>query len=150
MVAGVSHGYSPRAGGFKIWRRDYGEKRAGNNYAANAPLCSGRTYAKLNAMHELAVTQSILEIANQHAAQAGAVRVTNLYISLLGSFPALWMTPSSSIGDIVSRARCAKERPLHFERIPPRLRWDCGTSYTLPGELIACPHRQSIAHRSIR
>lgn len=108
------------------------------------PLCSGRTYAKLNAMHELAVTQSILEIANQHAAQAGAVRVTNLYL-VIGQLSSIVDDSIQFYWDIVSRGTLCEGAALHFERIPAGLRClDCGTSYTLPGELIACPHCQSI------
>lgn len=33
-------------------------------------------------MHELSVTESILEIALRHAQQAGATRVTNLYLNV--------------------------------------------------------------------
>ena len=31
-------------------------------------------------MHELAVTESILQIATRHAREAGASRITNLYL----------------------------------------------------------------------
>ena len=95
-------------------------------------------------MHELAVTESILNIALKHAEQAGAVRVTNLNI-VLGQLSSIVDDSVQFYWDIISEGTLCAGARLHFERVPASLAClDCGTTYSLPGELTGCPNCGSI------
>ena len=101
-------------------------------------------YAKLNAMHELPITESILKIANDHAAQSAATRVTDLYL-VIGQLSSIVDDSIQFYWDIISKGSLCEGAILHFERIPAKLLClDCNTTYMLQGELMACPHCQSI------
>jgi len=91
-------------------------------------------------MHELAVTQSILEIALRHADQARAQRIlaVNLVVGELTGFI------DDSIQfyfDILTRDTPAQGSRLHIDRIPAQARCrECGAKYAPPdGRLWACP-----------
>jgi len=77
-------------------------------------------------MHELAVTQSVLELALRHAERHGAARVTGLHLV------------------------------LHFVRIRTRMRCDdCGVEYEPERGDLACPvcsgvHVQVVAGEEFR
>jgi len=91
-------------------------------------------------MHELAVTQSILDIALRHAEQAGAqcIEAINLVIGDLTGFV------DDSIQfyfEFLSQDTIAQGATLHFERIPARVRCpQCGAEY-IPSNtrLWTCP-----------
>jgi hydrogenase nickel incorporation protein HypA/HybF len=90
-------------------------------------------------MHELAVTESLLDIAVRHATQAGATRVTDLYI-VLGQLSSIVDDSVQFYWDMVSEGTLCAGARLHFERIPATLAClDCGTTYALGVELSACP-----------
>ena len=94
-------------------------------------------------MHELAVTESILNIATTHAIQASAKRVTDIYI-VLGNLASIVDDSVQFYWDIVSQDTLCAGATLHFERKPAVLAClDCGNSYTLAGELTYCPKCQS-------
>lgn len=91
-------------------------------------------------MHELAVTQSILDIALRHAGQARAPRIlaVNLVVGELTGFV------DDSIQfyfDILARDTPAQGASLHIDHVPARARCrQCGADYTPPaGRLWACP-----------
>jgi hydrogenase nickel incorporation protein HypA/HybF len=92
------------------------------------------------AMHELSVTQSILDIALRHAEQAGARRIlaVNLVIGELTGFI------DDSIQfyfDFLSQDTLAKDATLNFERIASRVQCHvCGAEYAPPhSRLWTCP-----------
>ena len=90
-------------------------------------------------MHELAVTESLLDIAVRHATQAGATRVTDLYI-VLGQLSSIVDDSVQFYWDMVSEGTLCAGARLHFERVPATLTClDCGTTYALGAELSACP-----------
>jgi hydrogenase nickel incorporation protein HypA/HybF len=90
-------------------------------------------------MHELAFTQSLLDISQRHAAQSGAQRVKRLNI-LLGEFSSFVDDSVQFYWDIISKGTICEGAGLHFERVPARLRClDCETDYNLSGELTPCP-----------
>jgi hydrogenase nickel incorporation protein HypA/HybF len=90
-------------------------------------------------MHELPVTESILEIANRHAREAGACRVTNLYL-VLGQLSSIVDDSIQFYWDIISEGTMAEGAKLHFKRVPAELLClDCGHRYTIDGEDLACP-----------
>ena len=90
-------------------------------------------------MHELPITQSILEIALRHAENAEAVKITDLYL-VIGELSSVIDDSIQFHWEILSQGTLAEGSRLHFERIPARLVCgDCGNSYTLEdGTLTAC------------
>ena len=90
-------------------------------------------------MHELAVTESLLDIAVRHANQAGATRVTDLYL-VIGQLASIVDDSVQFYWDFVSQDSICAGARLHFQRVPARLLClDCDTTYTLSGELATCP-----------
>lgn len=90
-------------------------------------------------MHELAVTESILDIALKNAQQAGASRVTDIYI-VIGRLSSIVDDSVQFYWDILSEnTLCAGSR-LHFQRKPAEiLCLDCQKPYQVDGELCPCP-----------
>jgi hydrogenase nickel incorporation protein HypA/HybF len=90
-------------------------------------------------MHELSVTENILEIALRHAAEAQANRITNLYL-VIGQLSSIVDDSIQFYWDIITRGTPAEGAQLHFERIQTRLSCqDCKTQYQPTGEDLACP-----------
>lgn len=91
-------------------------------------------------MHELAVTESILEIAVKYAEQAQASRVTDLYL-VIGRLSSIVDDSVQFYWDMLSENSLCAGSKLHFQRIPAQLVCiDCSTEYKLDGELCACPN----------
>ena len=99
-------------------------------------------------MHELSITQSILEIALRHAEQADAHRITKLNL-VIGELATIVDDSVQFYWDIVSRDTIAAGAELHFERVPGILRClSCGHTFPLNGRDYACPvcgEKQAIA-----
>ncbi len=94
-------------------------------------------------MHELSITESILDIATQHARNADAKRVTHVYL-VIGRLSSIVDDSVQFYWDILNKETICEGARLHFERIPARLTClDCGATYTLSAELIPCPECQS-------
>jgi hydrogenase nickel incorporation protein HypA/HybF len=90
-------------------------------------------------VHELSVTENILEIALRHASRANASRVTKVYL-IIGRLSSIVDDSVQFYWDMISKGTLCAGASLHFERIPARLACEnCGTSYTLVRELMACP-----------
>ncbi len=90
-------------------------------------------------MHELSVTENILDIALRHANENQAARVTDLYITI-GRLASLVDDSIQFYWDIISADTICKGAQLHFNRIPARLLClSCGHSFTLDAELTPCP-----------
>lgn len=95
-------------------------------------------------MHELPITENILEIAVRHGQQAQAVRVTNLYL-VIGQLSSIVDDSIQFYWDIISKGTMCEGATLHFERVPARLLClDCDNSYGLQQELSACPNCGSV------
>ena len=89
-------------------------------------------------MHELAVTESILEIATRYGREAGATRVTDLYL-VIGELSTIVDESVQFYWDIVSEGSTAAGATLHFRRVPAELTCQtCGHSYS-PRETLPCP-----------
>ncbi len=98
-----------------------------------------RTTDNRQTMHELAVTQSILNIALRHADRVGATRVTDLYL-VVGQLASIVDDSVQFYWDMVSADTLCAGAQLHFERVPATLAClDCGTAFALERELIPCP-----------
>lgn len=88
-------------------------------------------------MHELPVTQSVLEIILNHAGEARRITDIHLVIGQLASFV------DESVQfywDIISQGTIAEGARLHFRREPAvMLCYDCGYRYYLGGDF-TCPN----------
>jgi hydrogenase nickel incorporation protein HypA/HybF len=90
-------------------------------------------------MHELSVTQSLLEIALRHGREAGAQRVTDLYL-VIGEWSSIVDDSVQFYWDIVAQGTPAEGARLHFERIPARATCgECGREFAPGGESLLCP-----------
>lgn len=94
-------------------------------------------------MHELAVTESILDIALAHAKKAEAIQVTAINI-VMGRLTTIVDDSVQFYWDIISQDTICAGAKLNFERIPAQLAClNCGNQYTLADELTPCPQCQS-------
>ena len=90
-------------------------------------------------MHELAITESVLKTALEHAGAAGASRITDIHI-VVGQLSMFVDDSIQFYWDIISQGTLAEGAQLHFRRVPAELRClECEAHYTLPGDDLACP-----------
>jgi hydrogenase nickel incorporation protein HypA/HybF len=90
-------------------------------------------------MHELAVTEALLDVALRHAAAAGATRVTEIHV-VLGDLASVVDDCVAFYWAEIARGTVCEGARLRFERVPARLRCeDCGTGFGIAGELTPCP-----------
>jgi hydrogenase nickel incorporation protein HypA/HybF len=95
-------------------------------------------------MHELSVTQSILEIAMRHAQQAHARQIISLNLAI-GQLSSIVDDSVQFYWDFVTQDTIAQGSKLHFRRIPARLAClDCEQTFTPDGRDFACPACESI------
>lgn len=96
-------------------------------------------------MHELAVTENVLAIVQRHAEQAGAAKVTAVYL-VIGQLSSIIDDSVQMYWDIISENSLCAEAVLHFDRVPAKLACEqCHEQYTLASELSNCPHCGSYA-----
>jgi len=90
-------------------------------------------------MHELPITESLLEIALRHAKKAGAERITRLNI-VIGELSSIVDDSVQFYWDIVSEGTIAEGAELRFERTEGTLRCvRCGHTFPLNHESFVCP-----------
>lgn len=95
-------------------------------------------------MHELSVTENILEAANQAAQNRSAQKVTDIYLTI-GRLSSVVDDCIQFYWDYISEGTLSEGAILHFNRIPARLRCKtCGEEYQLDEELMPCPACQGI------
>jgi hydrogenase nickel incorporation protein HypA/HybF len=102
-------------------------------------------------MHELSVTQSILDIAVRHAERAGARRILAINV-IVGDLTGFVRDSIQFYFDFLSRETIAAAATLNIERVAARVRcrecggeyqppdarvWSCPTCHALGGEIIA-------------
>jgi hydrogenase nickel incorporation protein HypA/HybF len=91
-------------------------------------------------MHELSVTESILDITLHHAAQANAKRVTAIYL-VIGQLSSIVDDSVSFYWDIISKGTLAEGAGLHFQRIATEMQClACNQRYQPNNKHLACPH----------
>jgi hydrogenase nickel incorporation protein HypA/HybF len=96
-------------------------------------------------MHELAVTESILEIAVKHAQPVNASRVTDIYITL-GQLSSIVDDSVQFYWDLLSKDTICAGSTLHFTRIQAKLQCQqCQHEYGIERELEPCPNCGSFA-----
>jgi len=90
-------------------------------------------------MHELSVTENILEIACKHAEKAQAARVTDIYL-VIGRLSSIVDDCVAFYWDMISKDTICEHAQLHFRRIPTTLIClECDRQYTLDDDLTPCP-----------
>jgi hydrogenase nickel incorporation protein HypA/HybF len=84
------------------------------------------------------VTESLLEIALRHAKQAGAGRITDLYL-VIGELSSVIDDSVQFYWDFVSEGTKAEGATLHFRRVPAEMACQaCGERYDPKADL-TCP-----------
>ena len=90
-------------------------------------------------MHELPVTESILEISLRHATAVSAKRITDIYL-VIGDLASIVDESVQFYWDIVSQNTVAEGAKLHFRRISTKLLClDCNLSYQPASMEMNCP-----------
>ncbi len=95
-------------------------------------------------MHELPITQSLLEIALKHAETAQAKKINQLNI-VMGQMSTIVDESVQLYWDIMTKDTIAAGAKLHFERVPATFHcFNCNTQFTLNGSQdFLCPQCQS-------
>ena len=90
-------------------------------------------------MHELSITQSILDIALRHGETANAKKITDLYI-VIGQLSSVVDDSVQFYWDIISKGTIAEGATLHFERIRACFHCkDCENAFEPDGYQFECP-----------
>jgi len=90
-------------------------------------------------MHELAVTQGMLSIALEHAAKAGATKITHINL-VVGEASGIVDDSVQFYFDFVSKGTPADGATLNFERIPTCFRCRaCQTTFSPGNRQWTCP-----------
>ncbi len=90
-------------------------------------------------MHELPVTQNILEIALRHAKAANASRIMSINI-VIGELASIVDDSIQFYWDIISSDTIAEGAKLNFNRINAEFECKvCGERYNLQGNELVCP-----------
>jgi hydrogenase nickel incorporation protein HypA/HybF len=89
-------------------------------------------------MHELMITENILEIALHHAADTEATRITDLYL-VVGELASIVDDSVQFYWDFVSEDTIAAGATLHFRRVSAQMQCQsCQYTYS-PRESLPCP-----------
>jgi hydrogenase nickel incorporation protein HypA/HybF len=95
-------------------------------------------------MHELAVTEEILRIVQEHAERAGAARVTDIYL-VIGELSSFINDSIQFYFDMFSPGTVAVGATLHFERVKTRFRCrNCGTEFEPEDRDWICPQCKAL------
>jgi hydrogenase nickel incorporation protein HypA/HybF len=103
-------------------------------------------------MHELPITESVLEIATRHAELANAKRITEINL-VIGELASIVDDSVQFYWDIIAKDTIAEGARLYFRRVPARMNClDCQADFTPGGDGYACPecggyHLQIVAGR---
>ena len=93
----------------------------------------------VSGMHELSVTQSVLDIALRHAMQAGGRRITGIHL-VMGELSTNVDDSVQFYWDILAQGTAAEGATLHFRRVPAVLQCrSCEAKYQIAGGDLACP-----------
>jgi hydrogenase nickel incorporation protein HypA/HybF len=95
-------------------------------------------------MHELSVSEHILDIALKHGQNANALSVDNIYL-VIGQLSSIVDDSIQFYWDIISKDTICSQAILHFNRIQAKLSClDCHNEYEINAELTPCPLCNSI------
>ena len=94
-------------------------------------------------MHELSVTESILEIVLKHAQDADAHQVTHIYL-VIGQLASIVDDLVQFYWEMIARDSIAEHASLHFRRIPAEYQClSCGQKFSPDGDHGLCPECES-------
>jgi hydrogenase nickel incorporation protein HypA/HybF len=101
-------------------------------------------------MHELSVTQSVLDIVLRHAKQSNASRVVAINL-VIGELTGFVDESIQFYFDFMSKETLAESARLQFERVPAQVRCHaCGAEYAPPdSRLWACPECEALGSEII-
>lgn len=92
-------------------------------------------------MHELSVTQTILEVGLNHAPPG--TRITDVYL-VTGELSSFVDDSVQFYWDLISAGTAAEGAQLHFRRIPAEMSCQvCGRTFS-PRESLRCPDCESL------
>jgi hydrogenase nickel incorporation protein HypA/HybF len=101
-------------------------------------------------MHELAVTQSILDICLRHADAGHASKITDINL-VIGQFSSIVDDSVQFYWDMIADGTIAKGAVLHFNRIPGEMTCrTCGHVFQPTDRDFVCPSCGSLAVRITR
>lgn len=82
-------------------------------------------------MHELSITQHILDITIRHAEAANAVKITDIYL-VVGQLSSIVDDSVQFYWDMICKGTIAEGAALHFKRLPAELQCsDCHHHYAI-------------------
>ena len=91
-------------------------------------------------MHELSITENILEIALRHAESNNATRITNLHL-VIGQMASIVDDSVQFYWDIIAKDTIAAGARLEFKRIPAEfLCQNCSQRYYPSDDDFSCPN----------
>ncbi len=94
-------------------------------------------------MHELSVTESILEIVLRHAQENNAKKITDIYL-VIGDLSSIIDESIEFYWNFISDNTIAKNARLHFKRIQAKFKClDCSTEYQFTDSELPCPNCSS-------
>jgi len=100
-------------------------------------------------MHELPITQSLLEIALRHAKESDATRITDLHI-VMGELATMLDDSIQFYWDIIAEGTIAQGAILHFRRVPAELQcMACFEKYHPGDRELVCPKCGSVGAKII-
>lgn len=95
-------------------------------------------------MHEVTVTENILEITLRHAEEVHATRVTDIFL-VIGDLSTIIDDSVQFYWDIISEGTMAEGATLHFERVRAKLRClNCEEVYEAEDQMSPCPKCGSV------
>ena len=101
-------------------------------------------------MHELQITESILNIAMDYATKEGATEITDLYLTI-GDLATVVDDSVQFYWNIIAKETIAENAQLHFERIKTELLcMDCNARFHPNPEDFTCPNCGSVQVKVIR
>jgi hydrogenase nickel incorporation protein HypA/HybF len=90
-------------------------------------------------MHELSVSENILDIALRHAERVNAIKIKDLYL-VIGDLSSIIDDSVQFYWDIITKNTIAEESTLHFKRIQIVLECkNCKQDYQPNGKDLLCP-----------
>ena len=94
-------------------------------------------------MHELAVTQNIMDIVLGEAKAAEATKITKINL-VVGELSGVVSDCVQFYFDFLKKGNAAEEATIDFKLVPAELRCrDCSTSFNPRNSVWACPNCQS-------
>jgi hydrogenase nickel incorporation protein HypA/HybF len=94
-------------------------------------------------MHELSVTENILDIASKQAEKEAASKVTDIYL-VIGHLSSIVDDSVQFYWDIITKDTICEGSTLHFERIQAKFRCNsCKKEFNLDDRISFCPECKS-------